>query len=691
MEVKKIVEGMTAPQVAQVIDENFNALNGEKATVEAVADVQKNVNRSDDNTGILSYPVFDDTEPVAVGDVRRYEGLLYRAKEAGAHDWDPEKWERVTLKQLVDEKLSELGSEVSKIYNGNYSLADFNDRYYIDVNGKITANDYFRVLPFVPVSKGDVVTTIGVTSDNQNVCCIAAYKSDGTFIKENSIFYQSANQYEYVVGDDITYLAFGTLLTKTNVSIAIKRDTALETLRIDINKLQDEIQHLSMSSEDFTKEIFIEASGKEVYNASYRTTDFILIKGIKSLKVKAVMGNQYGGGVAFYDKSQKFISSIYNTATTEIEEYQVSLNDIPSNAWYIKVQGVKIRTDLFVNYAIAPNVETNALLQYNKSLLWERKKAIYSDSAESLAVNDYLIIEDSPNIRNGYIIHVSAKVNSMGRVRISKGTGAYAAGIVDIDANNIFEYNPNNPTAYNTYEHGLAISDFIRVTILVSDAPMTATITGKAKMIVESVGGRYEKDIIWNGGNNNIVFFNTSANLTNAEITLSIKGKDVWYFGDSYLDFWTPYAYKLGGSNILIDGYSGRASEAAYISLLREGLTNLPKKIVWGMGMNDGDNTDSVNSNWNYYYEQVMAFCNEYGIELILVTIPNTPTVNNFYKNQIIRESGCRYLDVAKLMGAENKSSSWYSGLMSSDNVHPTDLGAKILATYIVSQLAEIK
>ena len=112
MEVKKIVEGMTATQVAQVIDENFNALNGEKATVEAVADVQKNVNRSDDNTGVLYYPEYSSTEPVAVGDVRRYEGLLYRAKEAGAYDWDPEKWERVTLKQLEDEKLSELGSKV---------------------------------------------------------------------------------------------------------------------------------------------------------------------------------------------------------------------------------------------------------------------------------------------------------------------------------------------------------------------------------------------------------------------------------------------------------------------------------------------------------------------------------------------------------------------------------------------------
>lgn len=145
MEVKKIVEGMTAPQVAQVIDENFNALNGEKATVEAVADVQKNVNRSDDNTGILSYPVFDDTEPVAVGDVRRYEGLLYRAKEAGAHDWDPEKWERVTLKQLEDEKLAELGSEVGLNYFIKWR--DARRLYYnpssksIEIRGKKTSID----------------------------------------------------------------------------------------------------------------------------------------------------------------------------------------------------------------------------------------------------------------------------------------------------------------------------------------------------------------------------------------------------------------------------------------------------------------------------------------------------------------------------------------------------------------------
>ena len=634
-----------------------------------------------DMSNSKKYVVSEGVAYLAIGTLLRIEDVKVSIPTAITFD---------TLKKDI----AKLESEIGLIYDSEYTIDDFEDNLMVDLQGNIVSNNYIRVLKNVPVSEGDVVETIGVLIDNAVACCIAAYDANGNFLSDKSIFKDTSERKQYVVPEGVAYLSFSTLLRIENVNVAVNKSTFFTTLRDEIKTLSSGLNGLKvLNYEDFTeKETFIESNGKEVFNSEYITTDFILIQGIKKLSVVGVMGNKYGGGIVFYDKWRNFISQLYDKTTNvrEISEYNVNLEEIPNNAWYIKVQGRKGYENQSVTYHVAPNKDTNAILQYNKPLFWERKKAIYYDSAESLAANDYLIIEDSPNIRNGYIIQASAKVNSMGRVRISKGTGAYAAGIVDIDVNNVYEYNPNNPTAFNTYEHGLAITDFIRITILVSDAPMTATITGNAKLILESVGGRYEKDIMWNGGNNNVVFLNTSANLTDAEITLSIKGKDVWYFGDSYLDFWTPYAYKLGGSNILIDGYSGRASEAAYISLLREKLVNLPKKIVWGMGMNDGDKTDSVNSTWKYYYEQVMAFCNRYGIELILVTIPNTPTVTNFYKNQIIRESGYRYLDVAKLMGAEDKSSSWYSGLMSGDNVHPTDLGAKILATYIVSQLAEI-
>ena len=152
MEVKKIVEGMTAPEVAQVIDENFNALNGEKATVEAVEDVQRRVNVCNDNTGVSSYPVFDASESVEVGSVRRYEGLMYRAKEAGAHDWDPEKWERVTLKQLEDEKLSELGSNLESYKISNSKTIEGLDARVISIEDKIESN----------VGGGDTNNTEGV-------------------------------------------------------------------------------------------------------------------------------------------------------------------------------------------------------------------------------------------------------------------------------------------------------------------------------------------------------------------------------------------------------------------------------------------------------------------------------------------------------------------------------------------------
>jgi hypothetical protein len=308
-----------------------------------------------------------------------------------------------------------------------------------------------------------------------------------------------------------------------------------------------------------------------------------------------------------------------------------------------------------------------------------------------MVADDCLIVEDTPNIRNSYVIQASSViVGAMGKIRLSKGRKAYAAGIVEVDGTNVYEYNPNSPTAYNTFEHGLNISDFFRLTIKVDAMPMTAVITGKATLILESVGGRYEKEIMWNGGSEEVIFINQSATLGETEVTLSIKGKDVWFFGDSYLDFWTPYAYELGANNLLIDGFSGRNSAQAWVSLKDELLSNTPKKIIWGMGMNDGDSSDAVSADWEYYYKQLIAICEKNGIEPILVTIPNTPIVNNYYKNQIIKESGFRYVDIAKVMGAESKESSWYNGLLSGDEVHPTNLGAKIIATHIIAQFAEI-
>lgn len=282
MEVKKIVEGMTAQQVAQVIDENFNALNGEKATVGAVADVQKNVNRSDDNTGILSYPVFDDTEPVAVGDVRRYEGLLYRAKEAGAHDWDPEKWERVTLKQLEDEKLSELGSEVdNKIGETTHIVLTSKDLIKATWNGTSIVDSTAFNMWVVPLYVGRQYSIERVNVSTQSVRTCSEYPSIGKKTTMNSVAQNpfTAKEGENYLVITVTMSSYenGEIhITKNEVGLSKK----IADLRRDIEDLesgmQQKLQEVTLKSEKNKNEI-IELNktiGNSVVTREYTSADF---------------------------------------------------------------------------------------------------------------------------------------------------------------------------------------------------------------------------------------------------------------------------------------------------------------------------------------------------------------------------------------------------------------------------------
>ena len=97
-----------------------------------------------------------------------------------------------------------------------------------------------------------------------------------------------------------------------------------------------------------------------------------------------------------------------------------------------------------------------------------------------------------------------------------------------------------------------------------------------------------------------------------------------------------------------------------------------------------------------FYAPQYVAIENgyfeEYGIdiELILATIPNVPSIRHDYKNAIVRASGYRYIDFAKAVNAEAVGATWYADMLSSDNVHPTELGAKALASRILLDVPEI-
>lgn len=136
MEVKKIVEGMTAQQVAQVIDDNFK--NQNKILEEDIA-------KQNSVIGVSEYKDFSEAEAVNVGDVRKYEGFLYECVEATTGAFDASKWKKSSFKAETGKKLSELGSELGT------SLFSIKGKY-IDYWGKIVStNNPNSITDFLPL------------------------------------------------------------------------------------------------------------------------------------------------------------------------------------------------------------------------------------------------------------------------------------------------------------------------------------------------------------------------------------------------------------------------------------------------------------------------------------------------------------------------------------------------------------
>lgn len=190
----------------------------------------------------------------------------------------------------------------------------------------------------------------------------------------------------------------------------------------------------------------------------------------------------------------------------------------------------------------------------------------------------------------------------------------------------------------------------------------------------------------------------STGTLTDAILTqsLPIAGSDIWYLGDSYISItnnarWAYHLLENGfGNNVLFNGYAGAPSTVSiwsFNALLDYGT---PKMAVFGTGMNDGsDGADAPASSWASRRDDFINICISNGIEPIFATVPTVPTVNNEQKNIWVRNSGYRYIDFAKAVGADG-TGVWYSGMLSTDNVHPSVQGAVALYTQAITDMPEL-
>lgn len=308
------------------------------------------------------------------------------------------------------------------------------------------------------------------------------------------------------------------------------------------------------------------------------------------------------------------------------------------------------------------------------------------DAAEEDVLSTIAI--KASNSKKNNIIGFEANFENMGSVRIAHGTSydSNRSASIVVDATNVYLYDKST-NLRATYPHSLSMDKFITVSIVVGHSRT-------AKVILTTATGRFvQEDVYWGGCCEDITAQVVTGTFTNARLTWYVPdyNYDLWCFGDSYFDFWGfDVIQRLGFHNFMFDGFGGRDSTDAFVSLKLALEKAVPKKILWCLGMNDRDTETAINAKWKETVDSIMDLCNKKGIELILCTIPETPVAVHTFKNAYVKASGKRYVDVCHAVGAD-VSNTWYDGLLNeTDKIHPTDLGESVIADYMIANVPEL-
>ena len=349
-----------------------------------------------------------------------------------------------------------------------------------------------------------------------------------------------------------------------------------------------------------------------------------------------------------------------------------------------------ISTENFINDSADKRIKkiSSELISENKNNGYWRKTGALSAGEEVLFPNN--------NIKKNTVMTISGVIETFEKITLGRKDDSTIYGYIDITNNDIKVYDASG--LKYTYNHNITISNNIQIKL--ESQP--------------SNDGYYEKygnriRIVSNGIEYTTPYFQFDSQSKGCPFIKLVTGKfsnysaswtsldanaNIFAFGDSYFSFftprWTRFLIQDGYSdNVLLNGFPGQGSDSVNKAFDNVMSLGHPRYIFWCQGMNDPDKNE-VNFTWKNMLDRMILYCNENNITPILSTIPNTPTNDNSYKNEIIRNSGYRYVDFAKAVGAEQKGSLWYTGMLDSDKVHPSETGARALYMQVIADFPEI-
>lgn len=582
---------------------------------------------------------------------------------------------------------------------------------YMGTDGRIFTSQTLVYTEKIPVNVGEVIRAYCVvdgTFAQRALRFVTAFDESGNVMSSVG----ADNTWSYTVPDGVTYIVISTT-SGTNYMVAVG---AVKTAYIPYDGYYK-------ATDDFIGDILTNRFGEKVDK-----------DGIEQVKTANIEGmTEAGAGISdnLFPKATLVANDKYVAGIGGLTG-KAYLSDGSGYVTYIiPVDGLSTYT--FTNCRTAIVVSdleytpvgellsntTNVDSTGGKYILFSFKLTTYPVNSYSITkpVTKYTIpsnwiIPDESNLKKPIgSVNGTGTLNITGRSALRDGELIIFKGFFDVFAEfslnftnistitNFITVDTTNITIKNNtatptpQPHGLTIQNDVTLTVQFID--------GTAKITLHSNGESWTSTVPWYQTNGTVTQPQVAPNemsFTNAilNVVYDAVSRGIWYFGDSYTgitspDRWVYYLKEDGFSgNALINGSAGSTSSGANTALSELLQYGTPKFAVMATGMNDGSDTDGNPPNlWINSRDAFITACQNNGIEPIFATIPTVPTVNNEAKNAWVKASGYRYIDFAKAVGADG-TGTWYSGMLSVDNVHPTAKGAKALYTQVLIDMPEV-
>ena len=486
-------------------------------------------------------------------------------------------------------------------------------------------------------------------------------------------------------------------------------DARLTPCESDVNNIKYYLDYVPKSENlldvsAIVKNKYVTAGGNEISSSSYDHTTYIPVDENDVIVLYGLNGAQ----TAYQPLQMRFVTA-YNSNKVAIESAGKSsgVNSymVPSGISYIIITGAS-------NYLNKPNmvmknretVPDLGYIPFYEAHYIARGEFIEKAISEVRTWNEFTVKTEKSSFSNGETMTACkdidnkkgdkivffANVTSFDSISVGHGYNMSYGAYLTIDNTNVTVY--YGTTQYYQHAHGLTISGYLKVEIIHTDS-------ARADIKISTLDGDYSianANAAWGGSKGDVFAKNTNSTLTNAILscTFSDFDDDVFVFGDSYVGLgdvgrWPYYMIQNDHKRLALFGYGGGTSAAGMLAFQAVLEVVKPKYCVWALGMNDPDSSSAINSSYKTNLDKFLELCGNYAIVPIVATIPNVPERIHTFKNTYVRSLGCRTVEFAKAVGADSSGSSWDTGLLSSDNVHPTARGAIALYSRFICDVPE--